>query len=121
MATRWNGNLGSWNLQIDTGVDERLKLAANRGLAIAGEYVLGESNKKVPIEEYDLGRSGSVSRDPANDRIAIFYDTPYAKRQHQDLTYRHDEGRTAKFLENAINGSTAEVRAIIAAAIRGDL
>ena len=30
---------------------------------------------------------------------AVFYDTDYAIRQHEELNYRHAEGRTAKYLE----------------------
>jgi hypothetical protein len=36
------------------------------------------------------------------------------------MTLRHDPGRTAKYLENALNDH-ATIKAIIAAAIRGEL
>ena len=29
----------------------------------------------------------------------VFYDTPYAIRQHEELNFRHAEGRIAKYLE----------------------
>ena len=112
--------MSEWNLRLDEGIGEELHLDANRGLAIAAEYVLGESNKVIPIEEFTLGRSGTVSRDPANNRVAISYDTPYSVKQHEDLTLRHDPGRTAKFLENALNDRET-IRRIIASAIRGDI
>jgi hypothetical protein len=109
-----------WNLRLNGDVGDDIKAAANRGLAIAAEYVLGESNKVIPIEEYTLGRSGTVSRDPALNRVAVYYDTPYAVRQHEDMTLRHDPGRTAKYLENALNDH-ATIKAIIASAIRGEI
>lgn len=112
--------MSDWNLHLNGDVGADIKAAANRGLAIAAEHVLGESNKVVPIEEFTLGRSGTVSRDPLNDRVSVYYDTPYAVRQHEDVTLRHDPGRTAKFLENALNDH-ATIKAIIAAAIRGEL
>jgi hypothetical protein len=49
------------------------------------------------------------------------YDTPYAVRQHEDLTYRHAPGRTAKYLERPLNASRTQVLAIIAAQLRRSL
>ena len=66
-----------WNLRLSDDVDDSIKDAAYRGLLIAGEYVLGESNKIVPIEEYSLGRSGTVTGDRERLRTAVSYDTPY--------------------------------------------
>jgi hypothetical protein len=109
-----------WNLHLNDNVDESIRGAAYRGLLIAGEHVLGESNKTVPIEEYTLGRSGTVTGDRSRLRAAVSYDTPYAVRQHEDMTFRHDPGRTAKYLENALNDH-ATIKAIIAAAIRGEI
>jgi hypothetical protein len=31
----------------------------------------------------------------------VFYDTPYAVRQHEDVRLDHDPGRRAKWLERA--------------------
>ncbi|WP_394253636.1 hypothetical protein [Arthrobacter pityocampae] len=112
--------MSDWNLRLDDTVDESIKLAANRGLAIAAEYVLGESNKVIPIEEATLMRSGSVDRDPANNRVSIFYDVPYSVRQHEDMTLRHDPGRSAKFLERALSDHET-IKRIIASAIRGEI
>ena len=114
-------NSKEWDLRLDDNVDDSIKDAAYRGLLLSGEYVLGESNKVVPIEEYDLGRSGTVTGDRSRMKVAVAYDTPYAKRQHEELTWRHDEGRKAKYLEDTLNQSHAEIKAIIAAAIRGGL
>ncbi|WP_422389937.1 hypothetical protein [Arthrobacter sp. N1] len=112
--------MSEWNLHLDDDIDTQLHAAANRGLAIAGEYVLGESNAHVPIEESLLQASGAVVHDPARSRVAVVYDTPYAVRQHEELTYRHDAGRNAKFLENALNDHRT-IRHIIASAIRGEI
>ncbi|TQJ60482.1 minor capsid protein [Arthrobacter sp. SLBN-83] len=110
-----------WNLHLNGQVDESLKRAANRGLALAAEHVLGESNKTVPIEEATLERSGTTSTDKSRLRAAVSYDTPYAVKQHEDLTLRHDAGRSAKYLENALNSEVPAVREIIAQTIKGDL
>jgi hypothetical protein len=66
-----------WNLRINERIDGDLHLGAARGLSIAGEYVLGEARKTVPIEEFTLGRSGTVSVDREGLRAAVSFDTPY--------------------------------------------
>lgn len=98
-----------------------VKAGAVRGLTLGAEYVLGESNQVVPIEEGTLGRSGAASVDPSTLRAAVSYDTPYAVRQHEDLSLRHDPGRQAKYLENTMNAEVGAVRKIIADAIKGSL
>lgn len=105
--------------QVGAVVD-RIKDAQARGLALAGEHVLGESRKIVPLEEGTLERSGRVSVDKDGGRAAVSYDTPYAVQQHEDLTLKHDQGREAKYLEKAVNGNRDVVKDIIARTLRGE-
>jgi hypothetical protein len=49
---------------------------------------------------------------------AVSYDTPYAVRQHEELSYRHDPGRTAKYLEGPLREEKDTILAIIAAQVR---
>lgn len=93
---------------------------AARGLALAAEHILGESNKKVPLEETTLQRSGSTSVDKVKLKAAVSYDTPYAVKQHE-VPMNHNDGRTHKYLENAFNSEKAVAKEIIAKAIRGEL
>lgn len=94
---------------------------AVRGLQKAAEHLLGASRQLVPLEEGTLERSGVASVDEDNLRAAVSYDTPYAVRQHEDLTLRHDEGRQAKYLETPMTTEQAAMRDIIAAEIRRSL
>ena len=110
----------SWQLKVNKGIAPAMRKGAVRGLSLAAEHVLGESNKTVPIEEDTLIRSGAPSVDPDNLQAAISYDTPYAVRQHEDLDLQHDAGREAKFLENAMNAEAGTVREIIARTIKGE-
>lgn len=112
----------SWS---PTQIQMRLRQAAARkseaaavGLTRAAEHVLGVSNSRVPIEEGTLERSGAVNVDAENLVAYVSYDTPYAVVQHEDLTLAHDAGRQAKYLESAFNSERANVRKIIADAIR---
>ena len=109
MTLTWNGDeiLGS----LDDG--------ANRGLKLGGEVILARSNQLVPHETGDLMRSGEVTVDPG--RVAVSYDRPYAVRQHEDMSAQHDEGRKAKYLEDAVHESVDTVLALVARELRGEL
>lgn len=76
---------------------DRGRRAASRGLRLALEHILAESKKIVPLEEGTLERSGRVDVDGLDG--AISFDTVYAVRQHEELTWKHLPGRQAKYLE----------------------
>lgn len=104
--------------QLDLGrVEAVLDEQVDRAAYAAGEHLLGAANVHVPLEEGTLERSGTVS-DPDQGAVTVSYDTPYAVRQHEDLTYQHDPGRTAKWLENAMHAEAAAVRAIMAGELK---
>lgn len=73
--------------------------ASFEGLQLAGQHLLQVSSGLVPHEEGDLERSGDTDEDRAAQAVSVFYDRPYAVVQHEDLTFKHDEGRQAKYLE----------------------
>lgn len=124
MSNYWEG------LTKITEVSKLAKARANkgarRGMLIALRNTLDQSNLKVPHEEGDLERDGGISIDEGKLRGAVSYgrsaDTKaYAVAQHEAMNYHHDNGRTAKFLENAVNATRADNLAIIAQAIKGEL
>lgn len=95
-----------------------IRAAAVRGVRVGGEHLLQVSRERVPIEEATLERSGVVSVDESSMTSAVSYDTPYAVRQHEELSYRHDPGRTAKYLEGPLREEKDTILAIIAAQVR---
>lgn len=97
---------------------EDVEKAIVRGLRLAAEHVLTEANDRVPIEEGTLMRSGKTSVDERDLRAAVSYDTPYAVAVHEDMSARHDAGRTAKWLEQALAAEADTVRRIIAEEVR---
>lgn len=102
-----------------------VKAAARRGevkgLGTAAEYVLEQSNRKIPNEEGALERSGTTSVDAPKLQAAVSYDTPYAVAQHERLDYIHKGKGEAKFLENARNAARPQILRIIRDAIRREL
>ncbi|MEU8035709.1 hypothetical protein [Streptosporangium sp. NPDC049078] len=110
------------SLKLNLGqLDKQMQESAVRGLQKAMEHVLQVSREEVPHEEGTLERSGTASVDPATLTGAVSYDTPYAVRQHEDLTLKHDEGRKAKYLEDPWDAEAGTVQEIVAAEIRRSL
>ncbi|MFD5682198.1 hypothetical protein [Streptomyces bacillaris] len=99
-------------------VERALRPAAARGALLAAEYVLGESQAVVPLDEAALSRSGTASVDEATLTSAVSYDSPYAARQHEELTWQHAPGRRAKYLEQPLTRARQQVAEIIAAELR---
>lgn len=89
---------------------------AEEGLQLGSEHVLGVAVDQTPIEESTLGRSGKATQEGL--RAAVSFNTPYAVVQHEDMSLAHDPGRTAKYLEKALNSERVVVGKIIATAVR---
>lgn len=93
-----------------------LKGASMEGLELAAEHLLRVSSDLAPHEEGDLARSGEVSKDETQQAVAVSYDRPYAVKQHEDMTLRHDEGKQAKYLETPMSTERDTLLALIAQA-----
>ncbi|MFD3902970.1 hypothetical protein HXS80_20495 [Streptomyces sp. CB04723] len=104
----WNGD----------AVIRGTRASAARGLRLGAEHVLQVSRGRAPIEEGTLERSGTATVDEDELRAAVAYDTPYAVRQHEEMDYRHDAGRTPKYLELPMAEEAGTVGEIIAAEMR---
>lgn len=100
---------GDQDPTLDTADIERAMLAG-------AELLLDESNRKVPLETGALIRSGNTAAQ--GDEAAVGYNTPYAVRQHEEVGYHHDDGREAKFLENAMHNHGDAILGAIADILR---
>ncbi|MEU8195234.1 hypothetical protein AB0C10_15785 [Microbispora amethystogenes] len=94
------------------------RLVAASAIEDACQHVLNVSNMRVPIQEGHLEKSGDTVVDRTELKGYIFYDQPYAVRQHEELDYRHAPGRTAKYLELAAQEEAGTVETIIATRLR---
>ena len=83
----------------------------------AAEFLLEQANRTVPLEEDTLERSGKATV-VSDESAAVSYDTPYARRQHEDLTLNHAPGRRAKWLQRTLTEETARLNEIIANRLR---
>lgn len=89
---------------------------AEEGLRRALEHTLGESKKLVPLDEGTLERSGTVNVNGLEGVIS--YDTVYAVRQHEETTWRHAPGRSAKYLEIPMNSERDVMLRLMAVPLR---
>jgi hypothetical protein len=92
-----------------------------KALHDGAEAILTESLKEVPHATGTLARSSTVTDVPKETAVYISYNTPYALRQHEDLTLRHPDprnpistpGRKAKYLEDPFNRLKAKVMKLV--------
>ena len=89
-------------MKLNAQVSARLHDAAAKALADIVEDDLRETLQVVPIEEGTLGRSGFTQVDDDSLTAQVAFDTPYALRQHEDPTLKHDAGRKEHFLEDTV-------------------
>ena len=98
-------------------VKRRVRDAINDVVGDAGEYLLEEANRTVPIEEGTLARTGFV--DVGDGEATVSYDTPYAARQHEETGYRHASGRRAKWLQLTFQEQARRIEGFLADRLRG--
>lgn len=110
-----------WKFKPSPQVSQKTRAAAARGIALAAEHIIGEAITRAPREEGDLRRSGDYDLDPIKLEASVYFDTPYAVKQHEDLSLRHIGEGEAKYLENALNAEAGTARQIIAKSMRGEL
>jgi hypothetical protein len=94
---------------------------ADRGLQLGAEHLLGAARKLVPHEEGVLENSGKTSFDGGTHTAAVSFDTPYAAVQHEDLTFQHDDGRQAKYLEQPMHTEAPVMARLAQAEVRREL
>lgn len=97
-------------------IEALLHGATAEGLTLAAEHLLQVSRTQVPLEEGTLERSGVASVDEGDLVAAVSYSTEYAVRQHEELTWRHDAGRSSKYLERPMHEEREVMLALIAKA-----
>lgn len=104
---------------------DRAKAAVAGGrahaLATAAVFYRAEANRTIPIEEGTLQRSGGFAVDEQAGEAAVYWDTPYAVRQHEDTTLTHDQGRRAKWAELTLHEQNRAIMALLADGIRKSL
>lgn len=104
-------------------VMSKLQAAALDGMTDAMQHLLQEARTQTPIEEGTLERGGTATVDAQGDTIrgAVAFHGPYAARQHEEMTWRHDSGRKAKYLEDPMHTEASVMGDLVAARMRDAL
>lgn len=103
----------------------RLEDALERAITAIGEDLLGEAQRRAPVEEGTLRASGEleVNRYPSHVEAVVSFNTIYAARQHEETEWAHPLGGEAKYLERPLLERLPRYRSILeaaaAAALRG--
>lgn len=117
--------------------------AATHAMVENTEALLGKSMRIAPIDEGIMigsasakvqeieiahgNNDGSISHTGQPPRVSpgatitgeVSYNTPYAARQHEELSYQHKEGKQAKYLEMPLKEFVRAFAKNIADAIKG--
>ena len=94
---------------------------ANIGLRLGAEHLLGAAREIVPTEEGVLENSGRTSYDESSHQAAVSFDTEYAVVQHEDLAFKHDPGRQAKYLEQPMHTESATIAKLAQGAVKREM
>ena len=100
---------------------DRVHEAMADALEEVTEVALAEANESVPFEEGVLQASGFAEVDRATLEGQVGYDTVYAARQHEEVTWRHDPGRRAQWLELTVEENRKRYEQHIADKVRDAL
>jgi len=84
-----------------------LKARSREAVREVAEDLLGTANRTIPLDTGVLQASGEVSVSPTSAEATVSYSTPYAVRQHEDLSYRHAPGRRARWLDLAMRENSS--------------
>ena len=79
------------------------KRSRKKGTRAACDHLRTVSKQQVPLDQGPLRASCAVDVADDGSQATVSYDTPYAVRQHEELGYRHQRGRKAKYLEDPCN------------------
>ena len=119
-------------------IKEAVKIVEEAGLKAlrtGAEVILTEAIDETPIDTGTLRRSGTVTVGALPDGAQVYeaaesgsnmkdafpgpegkekavyisFNTPYARRQHEELGYQHPRGGKAKYLEDPFNRNKKKV------------
>jgi hypothetical protein len=116
--------------------------AAMKALITGGEAILTEAINETPVDTGTLRRSGTVTKGGLPDAgkvyegakaggrqelgqekgkeqaVYVSFNTPYARRQHEELEWEHLKGGKAKYLEDPFNRLKSKVRKLVDASVK---
>lgn len=111
----------SWTGEV---AKQMFRASAARGIQDALTLVENASNEIVPRETGNLAGASGTDVDAENLRGSVYYDDARdvkTIKQHEDLSYKHPPGESAKFLEKALRAQNSAALDVIANSVRKGL
>jgi len=132
--------VAGWRTKL---VSKKAQTAALEALRVGAEAILTEAINEAPVETGTLRRSGTVTVGYVPDSRAVYaaassrsmhdafrneegkeqavyisFNTPYARRQHEEIGYNHPLGGKAKYLEDPFNRNKSKVLKYVEAHVK---
>jgi hypothetical protein len=79
-----------------------------KGTWSALDHLAAVSKEQVPLDQGPLKNSCYVDVSEDGSSGTVSYDKPYAIRQHEEMSYQHQRGRKAKYLEDPANDPSVQ-------------
>lgn len=102
-------------------VKKKVMTANEKAITLGLEFIKQESVKVAPKDTGMMEKSAQVTIAADGKTGYVSYDTPYAIRQHEELGYRHAEGRIAKYLELPLQQNSKKALEIMGRVLKGTL
>jgi len=93
-----------------------VEAAGSEGEERGGEHLLEAANARVPFETGELEDSGSIARD--GEQVVIGYSAPHAVYVHAHPDWNFENGRSGRWLEEAIDEEGAAVGDLLGDSVR---
>lgn len=97
-------------------VSAQVTAAKRQALGKGAALLLARTIPDTPFRDGPLSDSGATDVD--DEAATVYFDTPYAVRQHEELGYQHPKRGKAKYLESHVVNDGALVSNVIAAEVR---
>jgi hypothetical protein len=105
VAVEWRGDVYS---TLASG-------ALAEGLNDGAEFLRAASVARAPkLDGILRGSAGVNEASSGNFMAVVYFDTPYAVRQHEELGWRHDDG-TARYVAGPLEENADAIIALIGA------
>jgi len=102
-------------------VKKKVMTANEKAITLGLEFIKQESVKVAPKDTGLMEKSAQVTISEDRKTGFVSYDTPYAIRQHEELDYKHAEGRIAKYLELPLQQNAKKALEIMGRVLKGTL
>src|SRR5699024_1421190 len=97
-------------------VGARAQAAKRNALGKGAALLLARTIPEVTPRDGQLSDSGATDVD--DEAASVYFDTPYAVRQHEELGYQHPKRGKAKYLESHVVDDREVVSQVMAAEVR---